>query len=194
MANAVGMKDIETRCAAIANFFYVDSPHELTEEKANIPAGLPYDEHSKTWFDRSAPDRGIRQSMATIIRFARRHVNGGTVDVVLGHSQGGVMVSTLVRKLNEVNHPQFALKGAVTIHSPLKRPHNDTGEPWAPHLRSFHFIAENDEMIPLQASMALAERFANPEISRHSGTHNLQEPLPRANVDQFVAFLSSLLP
>ena len=171
-----GMCSIEKRCGDIATFYYVTAPHTFAANAWSRAHNIPVREDSYTWFThKRPPDYGFGASWAHIAEFVAAQVPG-PIDVLIGYSQGGLMVATLLRYLAEVE-PYKAVRAAVFIHAPdfLSKP---PSEKLSPAVRTLHVIGRADTLVAPTSSTSLAGRFVQSEISTHGGPHYTYFPAP----------------
>ena len=184
---------LRARCAKIANFSFVESPHEFRENFTNLDYEHLRAENlsaeTRTWFDptKSNEKWGFPESVAQVSKFAD-HIGG--VHVLLGYSQGGLFLASTIAYKEEM-FPK--LMGAVFVHAddfhytPPGMNLTNLGS-----VKTLHIIGDNDKTVAPSRSSNLCGRFASHEAVHHPGGHGPND-IPLERIHSFLASLREQL-
>lgn len=192
------IKDLQRRLKDIAEFISIDAPILAT------PSDDPMDER-RSWFnwDRDDPERFedyIHQHEIVWWRMEEtcRYLDdiwesGGPFDGVLGFSQGGecasVWIDHRLRTGGYNSQPKFFIAVSAFLRpKPVNFPEYATTPLMTP---SLHVIGLNDQYVPPQRSLALAEAYADNTVYQHDGSHVV--PQKPSDCLVFRAFLEHFL-
>jgi len=161
-------------------FCYPDAPHQVN------PNGFPgWPQTGLTWF-RALSSEDV-QDFAQYLMGEIDRLCGGSVDVLLGYSQGGIASSALLGS-HWKNDQRFAnLKAVVMMNTYAVSYFNRA----SPHLKSLHAFSLQDTIIQPDSSRSFAGKFTRPTKVEHSdGTHH--QPMVQKVVTAIHTFLNDL--
>ena len=182
------MRSLEKRCDGIATFHYVSAPHKFEANDWSRTNSIPVHDGSRAWFT-TPPEYGWGASQACVAEFAASQVRG-PIDVLIGYSQGGLMVANLLQYLSETE-PYRSVRGAVLIHAP-DFINNAPNHKLCPSLKTVHVIGAQDKLVQPSSSAQLAQRFIQTETATHDGEHYIFTPFPAEVLDRIYRMLVSL--
>ena len=183
------MRSLEQRCNGIAKFYYISAPHKFEANAWSELHQIPVDNQSRAWFTEDSPKFGWGASQTHMSNFLSAQVEG-PIDVLIGYSQGGLMIANILRYLAGAE-PYRSLRGAVFIHAPDFYG-NAPNHQLCPSLKTVHIIGKRDQIGPLSSSAALAGRFVHTKTVSHDGEHYFFAPFPRNVLDSIYHTLASL--
>jgi len=182
-----------------ADFVCITAPHVAVgrgeENDINSAAGVGelrgwyFTRAGQHFYSRDGPDHSIdfQQAVDFISRTCELE---GPFDGILGFSQGACMVS-LICAMQQSGEFQHKFRFAILISGFLSCCKDHLRHYEQPiTLPTLHCFGENDAVIPCEMSIALAEKFSNKTISKHSGGHFVNASV--AKVD-FIPFLEQFI-
>jgi predicted esterase len=166
----------------VAQFTYLDAPHELPKKEGNEVAG-------RYWFGRTPTGEWDQVTLdASLALLQETWVAQGPFSGILAFSQGGTF-ATLAASLASSSCRLPQLKFVVCFGAPelAKWP---TSRQIPADIRSLHFGGKTDAIVPIASSRALANRYAHSEFHEHEQGHCI--PMKRPAMDIVIRFMTEM--
>jgi len=170
---------LPNRAKHVAEFVYVDGPHELPKREGEDVA-------TRSWWMQGDEVATVEATLAEL-RGVWKEL--GPFDGVLGFSMGGALACALATRLEEFPGLSFVIAAGAPAASSIPglwKGSKCTGI----SLPSLHIFGTSDQVVPVSSSTELASRFVNPELYEHPQGHCL--PSNRPSMDTYVAFLEKV--
>lgn len=157
------------------NLYFLNGPIKLPGEPDTDPrAYWIYDVENPLdmdWADYEKLDTKFHHLEDSLNEFIELGKQIGTVDGIIGFSQGGIFTDYIC-KLHAIGKIPFDIKFAVFVATrEFNKSINNNGPDVRPAFQTLHMYGLTDTIIPFTASKQLAESYPNKDIYLHSGAH-----------------------